>query len=197
MVSLLFRSDKLDDSRNGGVCLYYKENLALKERPDLETIPETIVAEVRMNRKKVFFLLSYCHPNLLANDFDDYTKSLEGICDSINKEKPLATILCGDFNARSPFFCDQDIETREGRTFNSFLLTNDLIDVINEPTHIRDNGSQSCIDLICTNQVHLFTETGVLPSLDSHSKHNIIHMDHLSFIYPQPLCTNERYGTIM
>ena len=36
-------------------------------------------------------------------------------------------------------------------------------------------GSQSCIDLIITDQPYIFTETGVLPSLDLHCKHNIIH----------------------
>ena len=36
--------------------------------------------------------------------------------------------------------------TREGRLFNN------LEEQINEPTHIRDDGSQSCIDLICTDQ---------------------------------------------
>ena len=63
----------------------------------------------------------------------------------------------------------------EGRVFSNFLLSNNLEELIDEPTHIRDDGSQSCIDLICTEQVNFFTETGVLPSLDSHSKHNIIY----------------------
>ena len=60
----IFRADKPVDSRNGGVCMYFKENLPIKERCDLVTIPETIVAEVKLNRKKIFFVLSYCHPNL-------------------------------------------------------------------------------------------------------------------------------------
>ena len=58
-------------------------------------------------------------------------------------------------------------------------------ELINEPTHIRDNGSQSCIDLICTDQPYLFVEAGVKPSLDPHSKHNIIH-GRLNFHSPSP-----------
>ena len=50
---------------------------------------------------------------------------------------------------------------------------------------MRDDGSQSCIDLICTNQPFLFTDSGVLPSLDSHSKHNITH-GKLSISLPRP-----------
>ena len=51
-----FRADKPINVRNGGVCLYYKENLPIKQRCDLELLPETIVAEVKLNR--IFFSLS-------------------------------------------------------------------------------------------------------------------------------------------
>ena len=64
-------------------------------------------------------------------------------------------------------------------------MSNSLEQLISEPTHIRDDGSQSCIDLICTDQPLMFMETGVLPSLDSHSKHNIIHGT-LSINIPRP-----------
>ena len=67
-----------------------------------------------------------------------------------------------------------------------FTLRNyNLEELIKEPTHIRDNGSRSCIDLICTDQPFLFVDSGVLPSLDSHSKHNIIH-GRLNFHAPSP-----------
>ena len=75
------RADKPENVRNGGVCLYFKENLPIKERRDLEILPETIVAEIRLNRKKKGFVLSYCH-----------------------QENPTVTILTGDFNVRSPLF---------------------------------------------------------------------------------------------
>ena len=115
-----FRADKPENSRNGGVCLYFKDNLPIHERPDLETLPETIVAEIKLNRKKIFFILSYCHPNLSTTELEEYTKSLEHIYGCISKENPAVTILTGDFNARSPLFWESDIENREGRVFNNF-----------------------------------------------------------------------------
>ena len=151
-----FRADKPENTRNGGVCLYFKENLPIKERSDLETIPETIVAEVKLNRKKIFFVLSYCHPNLSSTEFDEYVKSLERIYQSIDKENPALTIITGDFNARSPLFWENDSGNREGCVLNDFLISNNLEELINEPTHIRDDGSQSCIDLICTDQPYFF-----------------------------------------
>ena len=105
----------------------------------------------------------------------EYTTLLENIYESIRKENPTVSILCGDFNARSPLFWEGDSENNEGRLFNNFLISNHLEQLISEPTHVRDDGSQSCIDLICTDQPFIFTDTGVLPSLDPHSKHNIIH----------------------
>ena len=82
---------------------------------------------------------------------------------------PSVTILKGDFNAKSPLFWENDIDSSEGRVFNNFLMTNNLEQLINEPTRIRDDGSQSSIDLICTHQPFVSTQTGVLPSLDPHS----------------------------
>ena len=90
-------------------------------------------------------------------------------------ENPTVSILCGDFNARSPIFWEGDNENYEGGLLNNLLISNHLEQLICEPTHIRDGGSQSWIDLIITDQPYIFTETGVLPSLDLHSKHNIIH----------------------
>ena len=67
------------------------------------------------------------------------------------------------------------MENRERRLLNNFLVSNNFEQLISEPTHVRDDGSQSCIHLICTDQAFLFTETDVLSSLDPHSKYNIIH----------------------
>ena len=47
--------------------MYFKESLPIKERCDLETLPETIVAEIRLDRKKGFIVLSYRHP-IMSND---------------------------------------------------------------------------------------------------------------------------------
>ena len=134
-----FRVDKPDNIRNGGVCLYFKENLPIKQRGDLELLPETIVAEIKLNKKKIFFVLSYCHPNLSSTEFDEYVKSLEIIYENINKENPAVTIITGDFNARSPLFWEYDIENREGRVFSNFLMSNNLEELINEPTHTRED----------------------------------------------------------
>ena len=48
----------------GGVCLYYRENLPLKHRKDLQLLDETIVCEIKLDRnKKLFFILCYRSPS--------------------------------------------------------------------------------------------------------------------------------------
>ena len=77
-----------------------------------------------------------------------YMNPLEKIYDSIRKENPFLSILCGDFNARSPAFWEGDVENNEGRLLNELMISNSLEQLISEPTHVRDDGSQSCIDLV-------------------------------------------------
>ena len=90
-----YRSDKASDTRNGGVCLYFKEYLPIKERCDLESLPETIVAEIKLHRKKFFIVLSYCHPNMSNDKFDEYLNLLQSIYESIRKENPSVLFYVG------------------------------------------------------------------------------------------------------
>ena len=112
---------------------------------------------------------------------------LENIHESIRKENPTVSILCGDFNARSPMYWEGDSENNAGRLFNNFLISNNLEQLINEHTYVRDDGAQSCIDLICTDQPFTFMATGVCSSLDPCSKHNIIHSTiNINIPFPPP-----------
>ena len=69
-LSEAFRADKPVNIRNGGVCHYFKENLPIKERIDLEIIPETIVAEVKQTGKKYF---SFSHTATLTFQVQNMT----------------------------------------------------------------------------------------------------------------------------
>ena len=52
----IFRSDHPGESKIGGVCLYYKENLSVTQRLDLQVLDEMIVSEIKIGRKKYFLL---------------------------------------------------------------------------------------------------------------------------------------------
>ena len=57
--------------------------------------------------------------------------AVSDIYEQIKTEKPIAIVLTGDFNARSPLFGENDTDTREGRMFSS--LMNPLISEMMAP----------------------------------------------------------------
>ena len=91
----------------------------------------------------------------------------------VRGERPYCLILTGDFNCRSSQWWEDDAENPEGTALDELIETNDLYQLINEPTNIRDE-SMTCIDLIITDQPNFFVESGVHPSLDDHCQHQII-----------------------
>ena len=91
------------------------------------------------------------------NEFAEYTNLLKNIYESIRKENPIISILCGDFNARSPLFWEGDVENKEGRLFNNPLISNHLVQFINEPTYVTDDGPYLALILFArTNRSHLW-----------------------------------------
>ena len=53
----IFRSDHPSNAKRGGVCLYYKENMCIRQRNDLQTLSESIVTEITIGKKKIFFVV--------------------------------------------------------------------------------------------------------------------------------------------
>ena len=113
--------------------------------------------------------------------------SIENACKTphlIRNETPHAVVLTGDFNCRSSQWWDLDTESPEGAALDEFIETNNLHQLIEEPTNIRDD-SMTCIDLITTDQPNLFVNSGVHPSLDEHCQHQII-FGKLNISVPSP-----------
>ena len=181
----VFRSDHPSNTRNpGGVCLYYKENLPIKRRNDFEILHESVVPEISLRRKKVFFIVLYCHPNQTSDEFDLFLDRLQLTVDRIKSCKPYCIVITGDFNCRSKQWRPEDVELPEGAALDEFIESNNLCQLIDELTDIRTTG-MSCIDLIITDQPNLFVEFGVHSSLDNHCQHQIIH-GKLNISVPSP-----------
>ena len=145
-----FRADCPDNTSHGGVCLYFKEHLPIKERKDLTELDETIVAEINLKRKKIFFVLSYRSPSKSSNpEIIDYISKLSTTLDKIRQAKHSLIVLAGDFNARSRLFWEEELaENCAGRKLSEFMLLNGLDELISEPTHLPRDNISSCIDLI-------------------------------------------------
>ena len=132
------------------------------------------VAEISLRCKKVFTMVTYRHPSQTSDEFDLFLDRLQLIVDRIKNCKPHCIVITGDFNCRSKQWWPGDVELPEGSALDEFIESNNLSQLIDEPPNIRTTG-MSCIDLIITDQLNLFFNFGLHPSLDNHCQHQIIH----------------------
>ena len=58
----IFRNDHPSNDKTGGVCLCYREWLAIKRRMNLECLQEVIVAEIIIANKRILFITVYRSP---------------------------------------------------------------------------------------------------------------------------------------
>ena len=172
------------DVKRGGVGLYVKDTFPAKERPDLETLPECIVCEFQLDRKKYFFVVLYRSPSQSQNEFQVFMNNFELMLSKMSDENPYCVIVTGDLNCRSSHWWENDIDNEEGKLFEPFSSDLGLHQLISEPTHFIGN-SRSCIDVILTDQPNLFLESGVHPSLHKQCHHQIIY-GKLSIKNPAP-----------
>ena len=147
----IFRSDHPSGDKKGGVCIYFKENLPIKRRKDLESMQETVVTEITLRRKKIFFVAIYRSPNQSSEEFDLFQESLQNIIDSIKDLRPHCIALTGDFNCRSNQWWPGDKNLPEGIALDDLFESYNMTQLIDQPTNIEPRGI-SCVDLIVTNQ---------------------------------------------
>jgi len=80
----------------GGVCLYFRENLPIKHRPDLQLLNETIVCEIKIDRnKKLFFVLSYRSPSQDSAATRQYVNNMEKCWPKLSLKTQLSLFLQG------------------------------------------------------------------------------------------------------
>ena len=169
-----FKSNHPQNVKRGGVGLYVKESLPSQNRSDLVTLPECVVCEIQLNRKKYFFVVIYRSPSQDQSEFDDFTVNFELLLSKLHAESPFCIVITGDFNCRSTQWWEHDIENNEGRIFEPFVSELGLHQLISEPTHFMGD-SKSCIDLIFTDQPNLVVDSGVYPSLHEQCHHQIVY----------------------
>ena len=169
-----FKNNHPQNVTRGGVGLYVKDSLPTTERIDLVTLPECVVCEIQLNRKKYFFVVIYRSPSQDQDEFDNFAIRLELMLSKMHAENPFCVIITGDFNCRSTQWWKDDIENNEGKLFEPITSDIGLHQLIAEPTHLMGD-SKSCIDLIFTDQPNLIIESGVHPSLHEQCHHQIVY----------------------
>ena len=180
-------------SQNGGVGIFYKEQLPLRIRTDL-CFDECLVSELQFEQKKIFFTVLYRNPSSKANtpQFTKFLNHFKDLYNKISKENPFSTFYTGDFNAHSQQWYPDGDTNNEGALLVDLFDSLDLKQIISEPTHFfRNDCKPSCIDLIVTDEPNLVLDSGVRPSLDPTVKHQITYCK-LNF-QSQPLPNYKRH----
>ena len=169
----IYRSDHPSNTKIGGVCLYYRDKLPIKRRTDLELLQEMIVSEISLSRKKIILATLYRSPSQDSKQFETFIDKLQQFFNVLTNENPHSIILTGDFNCRSSQWWSDDEDTPQGTALDELMETNNVYQLIDEPTNVRTQG-MSCIDLVVTDQPNMFVDYGVHPSLDPHCEHQIV-----------------------
>ena len=171
--SPMFRLDRSDGRRAGGVALYISSDYLSKRREDLEHSDfELLFVEVKINSLTFVCGVCYRPPNYNSIVNNALLDHLQFCLDEINKVPGTFVLLFGDFNA--DFVMGETLPNNDfGSHLYRWLECNGLFQVINEPTRITAH-SATLLDLIITNSPGYFVNSGTI-SPPSNCDHSLVY----------------------
>ena len=179
------RSDHPGNTNRGGVCIYYKESLAVRV-VNITSLTECLICEVTMQNKKGYAVVVYRSPSQSTYEFESFLSGLEDLLSNIICSKSQFTIILGEFNSRSPEWWSEDIITLHGTQIDSLTTTHGSKELIFDSTHILPQ-SPYCTDLIFTDKLKYVTDCGAYSSLHPNCHHQITFCKlNLKVEYPPP-----------
>ena len=93
----LIRADHPNNNMRGGVCIYYRESLAI-QLVETNYLSEYLLCEVCINNKKGYVAVLYRSPSQNSLKFDNFVLKFEMMLSDINSSKPHFSIILGDFS---------------------------------------------------------------------------------------------------
>ena len=131
----LIRSDHPSNTKRGGVCIYYKECLAI-HIVNITSLPECLVCEVMIQNKKGYVAVAYRSTSQSTSELESFLSGLEYLLSNALCSKSQFTVVLGDLNTRSPTWWSKDITTLHGTQVDSLTTTHGFKQIISDPTHI-------------------------------------------------------------
>ena len=105
----LIRSDHPSNIKRGGLCICYKESLAVR-LADITSLPECLVCELTIQNKKGCVAVMY-------------RSGFENMLSSVLFSESQFTVILGDVNARSSSWWSNDITNLNGSLIDSLTTT--------------------------------------------------------------------------
>ena len=91
-------------SQKSGVCIYYKEPLAV-QFININFLNECLLCEVTFDNKKGYITVLCWSPSQSSSEFDNFLLGFENMLNVISSFKPDFSIILGDFYARPKSWC--------------------------------------------------------------------------------------------
>ena len=91
----LIRSDHPGNTKRGGVCIYYKEILAVRI-VNITSLTECLVCEVTIQNKKGYVAAVYRFPSQSTSEFEYFLSDLEDLLSNTLCPKSQFTVILGD-----------------------------------------------------------------------------------------------------
>ena len=153
----LSRCNHPSNLQKGGVYSYFNDHLTLALRPNLTTLDECLVCEIKNGSRRFFLRVLYLSPSKSIEQFSLFRQSWEETIINTNDCSPTIAIYIGAFNARNWEWWNGDSTNLQCTELSELAAKYNLNQIIDSPTRILPN-SASCIELIFT------IETNLLPS---------------------------------
>ena len=106
----LLRADHPSNTKQGGVCIYYRNSLPLKIL-NIQYLHECINFEIRIGGKLCRFVSLYRSPSQLQDDFESFANNFELNIDAAAANTTFLTVVFGDF-----FFAKSNIWFKGDKT---------------------------------------------------------------------------------
>ena len=157
----------------GGVAFFTANSLVVKRRLDLELAAvEFLWIEFRIKHFDILCGVCYRPPDNDSVSLDNFFEYFQLVLDKIRQlPKQYFIVMLGDFNAHYDV-ANPSGNSEVGGKLYSFLESNNLAQLITEPTRVTSNSS-TILDLVITNCPERFSASGTL-SPPSNCDHSVI-----------------------
>ena len=118
----LVRSDYPSNKKRGGVCIYFKNYLPLRNI-NTNHLNECVRFELMVGDKLCNFIALYRYPSQSQDQFESFKENLELNIETAVQNNPLLVVLIGDFNANSSNWCKSETTTTDGKAIEKKLIS--------------------------------------------------------------------------
>ena len=118
----IIRADHPFNQKRGGVCIYFNEQLQLKQviTPNFS---ECVLCEVLMRNKIGYIAVTYLPPSQTASEFAIFLENFEKLLYQIQQFRSSFVVILGDFNSRSKSWWNEDIISNDGSQIDLLTTT--------------------------------------------------------------------------